>query len=210
MFAPKRDPEYTPGGGNPVEEILPTLADPQAPLILAPADLITEKYRHAISYYKPALGLVLMRDLILGPDRFDQAFRKYIAAWAYKHPSPSDFFRLMSSEGGEDLSWWWRAWYASTSSLDLAVVHAAYVHGDVQQGLRVDLANNDRLVLPATLDATLHDGTHLRVTVPVEAWMKGNAATIDLPTTQPVVAVVLDPDKKLPDRDRSNNAFHMP
>jgi hypothetical protein len=209
-FAPKRDPEYAPGGGNPVEEILPYLSDKQAPVILAPADLITEKYRHPISYFKPALGMVLMRDQILGRERFDDAFRRYIAAWAYKHPSPSDFFRLIASEAGEDLSWWWRAWYASTSSLDLAVTGAAYVHGDPSQGLHVTLENHDWLVLPAVLDATLKDGRHLRVTVPVEAWMKGNQASFDLATTSAVASVTLDPDHQIPDRDRSNNQFRMP
>ena len=209
-FAPKRDPEYAEHGGNPVDEILPTLTDPLAPIILAPADLITEKYRHAISYFKPALGLVLLREQILGPDRFDAAFRKYIAAWAYKHPAPADFFRLMESEGGEDLSWWWRAWYASTSSLDFAVTGASYIHGDSRQGVRVDLQNNDKLVLPTVLEVTLADGSRQRVVVPVEAWMKGNKATIDIATAALITSVVLDPDHKIPDRDRSNNAFKMP
>jgi hypothetical protein len=209
-FAPKRDSEYAQGGGNPADEILPTLADKEAPIILAPPDLINEKYRHPVTYFKTALGLVLMREQILGPDRFDAAFRRYIEAWAYKHPSPSDFFRLMSSEAGEDLSWWWRGWFATTSSLDLAVTGAAYVHGDVHQGLRVTLANHDRLVLPAVLDVAMQSGSHQRVTVPVEAWMKGDEATFDLPTTTGVVLVTLDPDHKLPDRDRSNNVFKMP
>jgi hypothetical protein len=209
-FAPKRDSEYAPGGGNPVDEILPTLADANAPIILDPADLITEKYRHPISYFKPALGMVLMRDVILGHARFDAAFRRYIAAWAYKHPSPSDFFRLMASEAGEDLSWWWRAWYASTSSLDLAVSGAAYIHGDFHQGLKVFLDNHDRLVLPAVLDIALQDGGHMRVTVPVEAWMKGDKASFDLPTTSAVASLTLDPDHLLPDRDRANNFLRMP
>jgi hypothetical protein len=209
-FAPKRDPEYAPGGGNPVDEILPYLTDTHAPVILAPADLIAEKYRHPISYFKPALGMVLLRDQILGRERFDDAFRRYIAAWAYKHPSPADFFRLMSSEAGEDLSWWWRAWYASTSSLDLAVTGAAYVHGDPGQGLRVVLENRDRLVLPAVLDVALKNGGHLRVTVPVEAWMKGDQASFDVATTSPVALVTLDPDHRIPDRDRTNNQYRIP
>jgi hypothetical protein len=209
-FAPKRDSEYAQGGGNPADEILPTLADKEAPIILAPADLISEKYRHPVTYFKTAFGLVLMREQILGPDRFDAAFRRYIEAWAYKHPSPSDFFRLMSSEAGEDLSWWWRGWFGTTSSLDLAVTGAAYVHGDIHQGLRVTLANHDRLVLPAVLDVSMQDGSHQRVTVPVEAWMKGDDASFDIPTNSGVVLVTLDPDHKLPDRDRSNNVFKMP
>ena len=65
--------------------------------------------------------MVLLREQILGPDRFDWAFRKYIRDWAYKHPSPSDFFRAMESEGGEDLSWFWRGWYLNNWRYDIAV-----------------------------------------------------------------------------------------
>ena len=64
---------------------------------------------------------MLLRDQILGPERFDPAFRKFIRDWAYKHPSPSDFFRAMDSDGGEDLSWFWRGWYFNNWNLDLAV-----------------------------------------------------------------------------------------
>ena len=83
-YAPKRDVEYAPGGGNPVDEILPVLADPLVPPILSRADTVIEKYRHPVTYFKSALGLVLLREQILGPERFDPAFRRFIAAWACK------------------------------------------------------------------------------------------------------------------------------
>jgi hypothetical protein len=120
-FAPKRDDEYAPGGGNPVEEIVPLLQDAQAPVMMTRADGIPEKYRHPMTYFKPALGLVLLREVILGKDRFDYAFRRYIRNWAYRHPSPYDFFRTMDNEAGEDLSWFWREWFFHNWGLDLAV-----------------------------------------------------------------------------------------
>ena len=82
-YGPKRDPEYAPGGGNPADEILPLLDDPDAPVMLTRADQIREKYRHPVTYFKSALGLVLLREQILGPERFDWAFRKFIRDWAY-------------------------------------------------------------------------------------------------------------------------------
>ncbi|HEV2353504.1 MAG TPA: M1 family metallopeptidase, partial [Puia sp.] len=66
-YAPKRDDEYAPGGGNPVDEILPLLKDKEAPVMLTRADAMPEKYRHPMVYFKPALGLVLLREQILGP-----------------------------------------------------------------------------------------------------------------------------------------------
>ena len=74
-----------------------------------------------MTYFKAALGLMLLREQILGPERFDPAFRRYIADWAFKHPNAIDFFRAMESEGGEDLSWFWRGWYFNNWTLDLAV-----------------------------------------------------------------------------------------
>jgi hypothetical protein len=208
-YGPKRDSEYAPGGGNPVDEILPYLKDTSAPIILAPADAISEKYRHPISYFKPALGLVLLREQILGPERFDRAFRKYIAAWAYKHPTPSDFFRLMASEGGEDLSWWWRGWYMQTAQLDIGITKLAYVNNDPKQGLDVTLSNRGRLVMPMPMQIDFQDGSQQPVVVPVEAWMQGNTASFVLATDKAVKSVTLDPDHKLPEADRTDDVATM-
>src|SRR6185437_15183668 len=147
-FGPKRDPEYAPGGGNPVDEILPTIADPAAPVIMTRADAILEKYRHPVSYFKSALGLYLLREQILGPARFDWAFRRFI--------------RALESEGGEDLSYFWRGWYFNNWSLDLAVKSVSYQDGDPAKGALLTFQNLDRLVLPATVQVDLKDGTRKR------------------------------------------------
>ena len=57
------------------------------------------------AYYKPAAGLYILREYILGAERFDNAFKSYIHTWAYKHPQPNDFFNHMENVAGEDLSW---------------------------------------------------------------------------------------------------------
>ncbi len=204
-YAPKRDPEYAEHGGNPADEILPTLADPHAPTIMMPADLISEAYRHPVSYFKPAFGLVLLREQILGPQRFDPAFRAYITAWAYKHPSPSDFFRFMASETGEDLSWWWRGWYFTNTMLDLSLGKVSYTGGDNTRALSVTVTARQKLVLPFVLQIRFEDGTVLRETVPVEAFFKGDTAVLSYPVGKKVRDVTLDPDHALPDADRGNN-----
>ena len=209
-YAPKRDPEYAPGGGNPVDEIIPWLQDPNAPAMLSPSDMVTERYRHPITYFKSALGLVLLREQILGPERFDPAFRRYIATWAYHHPTPYDFFRFMDSEAGEDLSWWWRGWYQHNWTLDMGVAGATYPDKDPAKGVTISLVNHGWLLMPATLDVQLANGSRTRVTVPVEAWMKGNRVQLTLPTHDAVRAVLLDPDDKLPDTNRSDNRFDLP
>ncbi|MGN6092131.1 MAG: M1 family metallopeptidase, partial [Luteibacter jiangsuensis] len=198
-FAPKRDSEYAPKGGNPVDEILPLLADRDAPSLMIGADMVKEKYRHPATYFKAALGLVLLREEIIGPERFDPAFRKYIATWAYRHPSPSDFFRLMESEAGEDLSWFWRGWFEKNWQLDMAV--------EKVEGSVVTVANLDQLVMPATLRVTLDDKSTRDIRVPVETWQQHKRFDIEVPGGRKVVRAEIDPDHKIPDRDRGNNRW---
>ncbi len=120
-YAPKRDGEYAPGLGNPADEIIPLLKDSAAPSMMVRADMLPEKYRHPLVYFKPAFGLVLLREVVLGHQRFDYAFTRYIERWAFKHPSPDDFFRTMNNEAGEDLSWFWKEWFVHNWELDIAV-----------------------------------------------------------------------------------------
>ena len=209
IYGPKRDGEYAPGGGEPADEIAVVMGDKEAPVILTRADAIREKYRHPITYFKSAFGLRMLREDILGPQRFDFAFRKFINDWAYKHPSPSDFFRAMSSEGGEDLDYFWRGWYFNNWTLDLAVTDAKYVDGDAAKGVQVTVENRGQLVVPAVLEVVLKDGTKTRVAVPAETWIQNVSHVFTVPTAQPVVSVTVDPAHTLPDMDRSNNTFAM-
>ncbi|PIB95675.1 M1 family metallopeptidase [Caulobacter sp. X] len=207
VYGPKRDSEYAPGQGAPADQIAAILEDKDAPPILSRADTIREKYRHPITYFKSAFGLTLLREDILGPERFDPAFRKFIADWAFKHPKPSDFFRAMESAGGEDLSWFWRGWYANNWTLDQAVTNLAYVDGDPAKGVKVTVENRGQLVLPTTLRVTLASGGKAEVRVPAETWMQTGTHVFTLDTKAPVASAEIDPDHRAPDRDRSNNSF---
>jgi hypothetical protein len=205
-FAPKRDGEYAPDKGTPGDQMAKVLSDTDAPPLLIGADMVPEKYRHPITYFKGAFGLVLLREQIIGPERFDPAFRRYVATWAYKHPSPSDFFRFMESETGEDLGWFWNAWYAHNWQLDLAVQKAVYTADDFREGLDVTVANLDQLALPATLEVLYEDGSKQDIRVPWETWQQHRSYVIHVDGTRKVKSVTIDPQHVLPDRDRSNNS----
>jgi hypothetical protein len=207
VYGPKRDAEFAPDPKiAPADQIVKVLTDPNAPPIMTRADAIQETYRHPVTYFKSAFGLVLLREDILGPQRFDFAFRKFIRDWAFKHPSPSDFFRAMESAGGEDLSYFWRGWYFNNWKLDLAVTRASYVdNSDPAKGLRVTVENRDRLVLPATLRVELAGGGHVDVAVPTETWMLNTSHTFVVPINGAASSATIDPDHMLPDVDRSNN-----
>lgn len=207
LYGPKRDSEYAPGPDAPADQIAALLTDPEAPVILSRADTIREKYRHPVTYFKAAFGLTLLREDILGPQRFDPAFRKFIADWAYKHPKPSDFFRAMESAGGEDLSYFWRGYFLNNWTHDLAVTNVGYVDGEPSKGAQVTVANLGQLVLPATLRVTYKNGDKRDVRVPVETWMQTGTHVFNLDGGGAIAEATVDPDHRLPDRDRSNNSF---
>ncbi|SNT43963.1 hypothetical protein SAMN05421770_11711 [Granulicella rosea] len=206
VWGPKRDGEYAPGGGYPADEIARVIADPEAPPILMRADAIREKYRHPITYFKSAEGLYILREEILGHERFDRAFRKYIRDWAFKHPTPSDFFREMESEGGEDLSYFWRGWYENNWTLDMAAKDVKYNDpADPSKGAHVTIEQNGQLVLPAWVQVKFEDGTDLKIKLPAETWMQKAIYNMPLPTTKKIAEVVIDPDHRIPDGNRANN-----
>jgi hypothetical protein len=113
----------------------------------------------------------------------------------------------MSSEGGEDLDYFWRGWYFNNWTLDLAVTDAGYVDGDASKGVQVTVENRGQLILPATLEVVLKDGTKTQVAVPAETWIQNTSHTFTFPTTQAVVSATVDPAHALPDMDRTNNTM---
>jgi aminopeptidase N len=159
---------------------------------------------HQVGYNKPGLGLRLLRDYILGASRFDPAFREYIRRWAYKHPTPADFFRTIEDVSGEDLSWFWRGWFYTTATIDQAVdsVVLSDTAGVVS---RIHLRSAGAMPMPVELAVTLAGGKTSRIRLPVEVWYLGNTYVAAVPGD--VTAVRIDPDDVLPDIDRSNNSW---
>jgi aminopeptidase N len=78
----------------------------------------------ASAYAKPATGLNILRETIMGRELFDYAFKEYANRWKFKHPTPADFFRTMEDASGVDLDWFWKGWFYGTqpSNQDLAEV----------------------------------------------------------------------------------------
>jgi len=73
------------------------------------------------AYFKPATGLNMLRETIMGRELFDYAFKKYAQRWMFKHPTPEDFFRTMEDASAVDLDWFWRGWFYGTDHVDLSI-----------------------------------------------------------------------------------------
>ena len=92
----------------------------------------------ANAYSKPATGLNILRETIMGRDLFDYAFRTYGQRWMFKHPTPEDFFRTMEDASAVDLDWFWRAWFFTTDYTDIGVqdVKKFYVTSKMNKQVR--------------------------------------------------------------------------
>lgn len=73
------------------------------------------------AYSKPATALNILRETIMGRELFDFAFKEYSRLWAFKRPTPADFFRTMEEASGIDLDWFWRGWFYTTDHVDIAL-----------------------------------------------------------------------------------------
>jgi hypothetical protein len=158
------------------------------------------------AYTKPGLGLILLRDRIIGRERFDPAFKEYIRRWAYKHPTPADFFRTIEDGVGEDLSWFWRAWFYTTETLDQAVdsVTIADSAGLVS---RVYLRSATPMPMPVELDLRMDDGSAQHLSLPVEIWYGGSRYTVLVPGPRRVIGATVDARNVYPDVRRENNSW---
>ena len=84
------------------------------------------------AYGKPATALNILRETVMGRELFDYAFKEYSRRWAFKHPSPADFFRTMEDASGVDLDWFWRGWFYSTDHVDIAMDEVKWYQIDTQ------------------------------------------------------------------------------
>jgi hypothetical protein len=170
-------------------------------------DVIQQNNLGITAYLKPGQMLTMLRNEVLGAERFDMAFKEYIRRWAFKHPSPWDFFHTIENVSGEELGWFWRGWVLNNWKLDVAVRDVRYKKGDIANGIEVTIENLEKMVMPVNVKVIETNGTEHILSLPVEIWQRGAKWTFDVPTTSEIKQVSVDPEKKLPDFDRANNTW---
>jgi hypothetical protein len=176
------------------------------PMLSQPANL-KERNTGILLYAKPGAGLTMLREQILGPERFDFAFRTYINRWAYKHPTPDDFFRTMENAGGESLQWFWRGWFLNNWQLDVAVSDVKYEDNDPSKGAIITIDNLQKMAMPVTLEIKTVSGKTDRVKLPVEIWERNSTWSFKYPSTEAIQSVTYDPDNVFPDINPDNNTW---
>jgi len=187
-------------------------ANVDGPIDVAP-DRIDPRMLGVTAYVKPSVGLQLLRQEIMGPEAFDDAFRTYIQRWAYKHPTPADFYRTMEDVGGKRLDWFWREWFQENvkfdQAIDTVVVQPAPTGGQV---ITVVYGNRARGVLPIHARFTYSDGSVDSYDYPAEVWSTNTTHYMRRYNVsgKTLTRIELDPDNRLVDIDRTNNTWGTP
>ncbi len=197
--------EYEHGADRPAKAIAQVMKSNQDPLMTPPEAMDLNDY--GLYYNKTSLCLNMLRNVILGADRFDYAFKTYINRWAAKHPQPYDFFRTMNDAAGEDLNWFWKEWFFTTWKLDQAVTDVQYVLTHPAQGALITISNREKIAMPVDMMITQASGKVETIRLPVEIWQRGGTWTFKYPSVSKITAIEIDPDHQLPDIDRSNNIY---
>ena len=182
------------------------LNDNFEPIMVGP-DNMKERSIGVLAYFKPGLGLGILRETILGPEKFDKAFKTYVARWAFKHPTPWDFFHTMENVSGEELNWFWRGWFINKWKVDQAVKSVKPFNGDYKNGAQITVENLGQLPMPTTVELTFKDGTKQVVKLPVEVWKRNTEWTFKVNSTKEVSEVKLDPASGVPDINPKNNVW---
>jgi hypothetical protein len=178
----------------------------QSPL-MTPPDRIDPNALSAIGYRKPGAVLLALRDNVIGRDAMDHAMREYGRRWAFKHPTPADFFRTVENVSGEDLSWFWNAFFYGTDVLDIAVDGVAMRQSPGQSLAEVHLRRVTSIPFPVTMRLKFNDQSTRDVRLPVQIWTHADRYTASIPVDRPVIGVRLWPDPSVPDWNPSNDVW---
>ena len=181
--------------------------NPNLETIMSSPDNMKEVNIGTLCYYKPSAGLVILREQILGAQRFDLAFRTYVKRWAFKHPTPDDFFRTIENVAGEDLSWFWRGWFVNNWRLDQGINSIKYVKNDPKLGIVITIENFEKMAMPVILDVKTKSGKITRVKLPVEIWQRNTDWSFKHNSNEEIESIIIDPDHMFPDRNETNNSW---
>lgn len=175
--------------------------------IMTAPDGMKEQNLGLLAYEKPSIGLVMLREQILGKEKFDRAFKIYTERWAFKHPTPDDFFRTMENVSGEDLNWFWRAWFVNNWKLDQGITKIKYLKNEPKNGALISIENLEKMAMPVVLEIKTKTGNVSRMNLPVEIWQRNTSWVFKTNSTEEIATITLDPDHKMPDINPSNNVW---
>jgi hypothetical protein len=180
--------------------------DAQEPIMTYPDNALQYSVS---SYFKPAIALHILRETVMGHDRFDTAFKTFARRWAFKHPTPADFFRTMEDASADDLDWFWRGWFYTTEPCDISIDTVKYfTAGSGNNFYQIEMSNKGGLIMPVIIQFNYEDGTKEKENIPAQVWRHNESRlTKSYLKHKNVTSIVLDPDEVTADIDTTNNKW---
>lgn len=155
------------------------------------------------SYPKPATILTALRG-VLGEETFNRIHREMFEVWSFKLMSPYDWFAFIEAESGRDLTWFWRAWYYETWTMDQGIESVQ----EQRRNTTITIRDNGDAPMPVHLTLWLENGEEIdHITDSVDVWLQGKRTqTITVPY-RGIKRIEIDAHRHFPDTDRSNNVW---
>ncbi|MGH7646747.1 MAG: M1 family metallopeptidase [Gemmatimonadaceae bacterium] len=173
------------------------------PTLMWPSDYAGPGYEEQ-AYAKAPVALRALGGVV-GDSAVKNAFAAYAHAWAYKHPSPWDFFMFMDHQLGQDLGWFWNAWWFTRDTFDQAISSVR----DTKGQLEIHVSDHGTMAMPMIARITWSNGSTQTVVRPASVWFAGDTTlTITVPTQGKTVrSVRLDPENRFQDMKPADNTW---
>lgn len=184
--------------------------------VMTLADEIPESEYAVLAYDKPGTAMRVLREGVLGEEVFDRAMREYVRRWRFRQAQPADLFRTFEDVSGQELSWFWRGWFAGRDVMDQRIVGVF----ESPTGAEVDVEEAGGLKMPVILRAKFEDGRDVRVRAEAQTWSRkmvsgawrmtvpiAGAAMVAGESGSRLMSVEIDPDGVMPDVEPRNNVW---
>ncbi|SRR6266498_3650464 len=175
--------------------------------MMTPADEVPAAGLGAVGYRKPAVVLLTLRNHVVGKELFDDAFREYIRNWAFKHPTPADFFRSIENATGHDLSWFWKGFWYTTSLLDVGIDSVWNSDELGETFATIALHRTTDIIFPVRVRLKYVNGATSDIVFPETIWANGERYDAKVSVPSRVVGARLWPDPSVPDWNPENDRW---
>ncbi len=174
------------------------------PPVITPTNYLTKDIYFILNYGK-AEQILRLLEMQTGKELFAICLKEFINRWQYKHPTPYDFFNTFNNVSGQNLNWFWKAWYFEQGIPDLSITSASYKDGECS----VTIKNTGGLPLPILLQFTLQDGSKVEYDVPADTWKDGKKETLITKEIKLPVTEIKLGNREIPDANSLDNKYKI-
>ncbi len=174
------------------------------PPVITPTNYLTKDIYFILNYGK-AEQILRLLEMQTGKEIFAICLKEFINRWQYKHPTPYDFFNTFNNVSGQNLNWFWKAWYFEQGIPDLSITSASYKDGECS----VTIKNTGGLPLPILLQFTLQDGSKVEYDVPADTWKDGKKETLITKEIKLPVTEIKLGNREIPDANSLDNKYKI-